>query len=268
MSTSSGGAGMSTSSGGAGMSTPTASAPLISLREVTKRFGGLVAVDGVSFSVAPGEILGLIGPNGSGKTTLINLITGLIKSDGGRVMFENENLLALGAAAISRRGVGRTFQLVRVLPHMTVEENICVASFYGPHYRGWDESKRLTDELMQRLKLTDKRTSYANQLTYVDQKRVELARALATRPKLLLLDEWLSGLNATELAEGIAPVRATREQGTAIILIEHVMSAIRALSDRVVVMNSGRVIAEGLPSAVLVDPQVVAAYIGTVDEDP
>ncbi|MBL8834816.1 MAG: ATP-binding cassette domain-containing protein [Alphaproteobacteria bacterium] len=234
---------------------------ILALDGVTRRFGGLVAVDALSFSVAPGEIVGLIGPNGSGKSTALNLISGALAPDDGAILFEGAPIAGLAPHRIARRGVARTFQLVRVLPSLTCVENVVAGlAFRGDRLWG-AAAERAARELLARVGLADE-TRAAAELTYVDQKRLELARALALAPKLLLLDEWLSGLNPTELQQGIALVRALRDDGSAIVLVEHVMAAIRSLCDRCVVMSAGAKIAEGAPAAVLADRAVIAAYLG------
>ena len=181
--------------------------PLLAISGLHKAFGGLVAVNQLAFAVDEGEILGLIGPNGSGKTTVLNLITGDIRPDAGRVRLSGRNLVGLGPYRICRRRVSRTFQLVRVFPGMTARENVLVGSAFGSRRTALRASAGRVDELLDYVGLADQAARPAGKLTYVDQKRVELARALATDPALLLLDEWLAGLNQTELREGIELVR-------------------------------------------------------------
>jgi branched-chain amino acid transport system ATP-binding protein len=238
---------------------------VLRLEGLTKSFGGLVAANGISFSVAAGEIVGLIGPNGSGKTTTLNLISGALASDSGRILLDGRDVTPLPTHLRHRLRIARTFQLVRVLPGMSVVENVMAGLLFGPERLSRASAGARAEMLLERVGLDGKRGHAADQLTYIDQKRVELARALAAGPQLLLLDEWLSGLNPTELADGIAMVRAVAESVPAIILVEHVMPAVRALCSRVVVMSAGRKIAEGAPEIVLRDPEVVRAYLG--DED-
>jgi ABC-type branched-subunit amino acid transport system ATPase component len=230
-----------------------------------KAFGGLVAVDNLSFSVKRGELIGLIGPNGSGKTTVMNLISGALSADAGSIQFKGRDLARTPAFRIARLGLARTFQLVRVLGSMTVIDNVMPGFAFRAAPLTGARAEAAAMALLARVGLADKAVLPATQLTYIDQKRLELARALALDPDLLLLDEWLAGLNPTELAQGIALIRSLRESGITIVMVEHVMDAIRSLRDRCVVMNVGRKIAEGPPASVLADKQVVQAYLGGGD---
>jgi branched-chain amino acid transport system ATP-binding protein/branched-chain amino acid transport system permease protein len=230
-----------------------------------KAFGGLVAVDDLSFTVGRGELIGLIGPNGSGKTTVLNLISGALQADAGAIRFKGRDLARTAAHRIARLGVARTFQLVRVLEQMTAIENVMVALAFRRAPLTGAKAEAAAAGLLARVGLAGKADQPAAQLTYIDQKRLELARALALEPDLLLLDEWLAGLNPTELAEGIALIRSLRDSGVTVILVEHVMDAIRSLCDRCIVMNVGARIAEGPPAAVLADREVVRAYLGGAD---
>ena len=231
---------------------------------VRKAFGGLVAVDAMAFTVAPREIVGLIGPNGSGKTTMLNLISGALRSDAGDIRFKGETIAGVPTHRIARRGLARTFQLVRVLGGMTVEENVIAGLAFRSTIWGAAAQAR-AEALLNRVGLAGKGHFAADQLTYIDQKRLELARALALDPELLLLDEWLAGLNPTELKTGIALIEQLRTEGRTIIIVEHVMDAIRSLCDRCIVMNSGAKIAEGTPQQVLADAEVIRAYLGDAD---
>lgn len=240
-------------------------APLLRIEKLTRAFGGLVAVNGLSFEVREGEILGLLGPNGSGKTTALNLVSGTLAADAGRVLLDGRDVTGLAPHRISQLGIARTFQLVRVLPSMSCAENVLAGVAFGRDAAWGDAAREKAAALLARVGLGGKADFLAGALTYVDQKRLELARALALSPRLLLLDEWLAGLNPTELLEGIALIRSLREEGRTVVMVEHVMDAIRALADRCVVMNAGRLIAEGPSAAVLSDREVIRAYLG--DED-
>ena len=234
----------------------------LKVEDVSKEFGGLIAVDSLSFEIAEHEVLGLIGPNGSGKTTMINLISGALKPTAGRILLYGENLAGRPANAIARRGIARTFQIVRMLPGLTVMENVCAGGYAG-HKRRWGaELETFASVLLERVGLAGVEGAMVSSLTYIDQKRVELARALASEPRVLLLDEWLAGLNPTELRTGIALIESLRDEGRTIIVVEHVMDAIRTLCDRCVVMNGGAKIAEGAPQEVLADAEVIRAYLG------
>ncbi|WP_353471938.1 ABC transporter ATP-binding protein [Salipiger sp. H15] len=238
---------------------------LLETRGLTKRFGGLTAVNGVSLSVRSGEVLGLLGPNGSGKTTLMNLISGALKSSEGALLINGRDLTGAPPHRIARAGVARTFQLVKILPSLTLEENVMVPAAFGPD-RLWGKALKVqVAECLDMVGLNARAGQQASELTYIDQKRLELARALAAAPKLLLLDEWLAGLNPTELHEGIRLIRELEQTGITIIMVEHIMDAVRALCPRCAVMNSGTLIADGPTAEVLSDPHVVAAYLGEED---
>ena len=236
-----------------------------SVRGLRKAFGGLVAVRDVSFDIPKGTIMGLIGPNGSGKTTVLNLITAEFAADSGSVQFEGKEILGLQSFQVCRAKIARTFQLVRVLPYMTTRENVMLGRMFGSEPVTPGHAAHEADQLLERVGMAGKADMFASQLTYIDQKRIELARALATRPGLLLLDEWLAGLNPTELRIGIDLISRIRGEGVTIVMIEHVMEAIRALCDRCVVLNAGERIAEGTPAAVLSHPEVMHAYLGVDD---
>ena len=238
---------------------------LLSVRGLRKSFGGLAAVRDLSFDIRRGSITGLIGPNGSGKTTVLNLVTGELRPDAGTILFEGVDIFGWPAFRICRARVARTFQLVRVLRFMTIRENVMLGRMFGSEPVAPAAAAREAEALLERVGLAGRGDQLGAQLTYIDQKRLELARALASRPHLLLLDEWLAGLNPTELKVGIELIRLIHRDGTTIVMIEHVMEAIRALCSRVLVVNAGEMIAEGTPRSVLSDPEVMRAYLGADD---
>jgi branched-chain amino acid transport system ATP-binding protein len=238
---------------------------LLSVRGLRKSFGGLAAVRDLSFDIRRRSITGLIGPNGSGKTTVLNLVTGELRPDAGAMLFDGVDIFGWPAFRICRARVARTFQLVRVLRFMTVKENVMLGRMFGSEPAAPAAAAREAEALLERVGLAGRGDQLGAQLTYIDQKRLELARALASRPQLLLLDEWLAGLNPTELKVGIALIRLIHGDGITIVMIEHVMEAIRALCSRVLVVNAGELIAEGTPRSVLSDPAVMRAYLGADD---
>lgn len=239
--------------------------PLLSLYGVTKRFGGLIAVNNLSFDIAAHEMVGVIGPNGSGKTTVLNMISGAFKPSDGRISLKGRSISDKPAQTIARQGIGRTFQLVRLLPGLSVMENVIAGAVFG-HRRRWGrEAEDFAMDMLARVGLQGQAFAAVSSLTYIDQKRLELARVLAGEPQILLLDEWLAGLNPTELEAGIELIHALRDEGRTVIIVEHVMDAIRSLCDRCVVMSSGVKIAEGTTDSVLSDPEVIRAYLGDDD---
>ncbi len=235
--------------------------PLLSVERVSKRFRGLLAVDGVSFTVAPGDILAVIGPNGAGKTTLFNMIAGVLAPDDGTIAFAGERISGLAPDAICRRGIGRTFQIVRPFPALSVEDNVLVGALLRHHDVA--AARRQAVAVLERLDLIGKRGQLAATLTLPDRKRLEVARALATEPKALLLDEVMAGLRPTETDRMVAILAGlNRESGLTIVLIEHVMRAVMALARRVLVLHHGAAIAEGPPAAIVREPAVIQSYLG------
>jgi branched-chain amino acid transport system ATP-binding protein len=238
--------------------------PLLELDNLSKTFGGLQAVNRVSFAVQEGEILGLIGPNGAGKTTLFNMIAGTFRPTAGRVLLRGDDITRLAAHQRCKRGIARTFQLVRPFPDLTVLANVVIGRVYG-HDRIWNRRQAETDALVmiEQVGLKGRAHETARHLTLVERKRMELARALATRPILLLLDELLAGLNPTEVVEAMDLIRRLRASGITVVMVEHVVKAIFGISDRVVVMSAGERIAEGTPAEVVSNERVIDAYLGT-----
>jgi branched-chain amino acid transport system ATP-binding protein len=233
---------------------------LLSVNGVSKRFRGLVAVDRVSFDVPEGGIFAVIGPNGAGKTTLFNAIAGVLQPDTGTIAF-GERIDGLPPDRICQRGIGRTFQIVRPFPALSVEDNVIVGALM--HRRQVDAARERAHEVLRRLDLYDKRDQRASSLTLPDRKRLEVARALATDPKLLLLDEVMAGLRPTETDRMVAILQGlNRETGLTILLIEHVMRAVMALASRILVLHHGAAIAEGLPEEVMRDRAVIDSYLG------
>jgi branched-chain amino acid transport system ATP-binding protein len=233
---------------------------LLTVEGLSKRFRGLLAVDRVSFSVPPGAIFAVIGPNGAGKTTLFNMIAGAMAPNAGSITFAGEPVHGLPADAVCRRGIARTFQIVRPFPKLSVEDNVTIGALLHRHDVG--AARARAQALLQRLDLFDKRHRIAATLTLPDRKRLEVARALATEPRLLLLDEVMAGLRPTETDRMVAILKALNQDGLTILLIEHVMRAVMALASRVLVLDHGVAIAEGAPQQVVRDPAVVQSYLG------
>lgn len=230
---------------------------------LSKTFGGLRAVIDVSFAVAEGEILGLLGPNGSGKTTVLNLIAGALRADAGHVKLSGQDITRLPSSVRTRLGIARTFQLSRPLRSLSAADNVLVARLYGRDRAPFSGARSESLQLLNLVGLQGRAQIPAARLTLTDRKRLEIARALATRPKVLLLDEPLSGLNPTEVDAALNLLRKIRTAGITLVIVEHNVRAVRALCDRVVVLNSGRCVVEGSPGDALSRPEVIEAYLGT-----
>jgi branched-chain amino acid transport system ATP-binding protein len=239
-------------------------AAILEAEKVTKRFQGLLAINDVSFALERGEILGLIGPNGAGKTTLINLISGTLPPTSGTVVFEGAAINGIPAHARSQLGIGRTFQIMRPFPGLTVLDNVAVGALFGTAggARKLAEAQEQARRWLSFVGLEKRVHQRADALGGPDRKRLELAKALAQRPKLLLLDEVMAGLNHVEIEEVIEVIKKVRAEGITILVIEHVMKAIQSLSDRLIVIHHGEKLAEGKPAEVLTDTRVVEAYLG------
>lgn len=234
----------------------------LAVRGLTKRFGGLVAVNDVGFDIAPGEIMGLIGPNGSGKSTLINVVSGHFRLDAGEVLLAGRSIIGIDAHRVARSGIARTYQIPRPFAHLTVLQNVALPARFGrdllSRAEGEDEARRW----LEFTGLQDKADVLPDDLNLHQRKFLELARALASRPSLLFLDEVLSGLTPGEIEKALATVRSIRDLGASIVFVEHVMRAVMQLADRITVLNQGRVIATGEPEEVMRRPEVVTAYLG------
>jgi len=233
---------------------------ILHVENLTMRFGNLTAVDDVSLSVRQGEIIGLIGPNGAGKTTFFNCLTGYLTPRSGSVRFTNHDITGLRPSRICKVGLARTFQIVQVFKEMTTWENVIVGAFCrtADAARAYDQ----TLEILQFTGLYEKRDFLVGNLTIADQKRLEISKALATRPSLLMLDEAMAGLNATETNEAIELIKKIRDRGITLMIVEHVMEVIMSISERVVVFDSGKKIAEDTPDQIVRNPRVIEAYLG------
>jgi ABC-type branched-subunit amino acid transport system ATPase component len=236
--------------------------PFLEVERVSKAFGGVRAVSDVSFTLEQGEILGVMGPNGSGKTTLFNLIAGALRPDGGHIRLRGTDIAGMPPHRVCARGIARTFQLVRPFRELTARENVLVGRLYGRQHGSTAQAVTESDRLLRLVGLEERATVPAMHLTLVDRKRLELARALATAPEILLLDEFLAGLNPAETADAMALIRTLPAQGVTVLMVEHIVWALMDLCRRLIVLSAGEKIAEGPPEAVAADRNVVDVYLG------
>jgi len=238
--------------------------PILTIDNVSKSFGGLVAVNDVSFSLAAGQIMGLMGPNGAGKTTLVNLICGFYKPDSGMIKFDGRDITTLPAHKVSHSGLARTYQIPQPFGELTVLQNIIVAAMYG---KGMNKSaaEHMAPEILERTDLVDKRDIIAKDMPTIALKRLEVARALAVDPKVLLVDEAAAGLNESELPRMLEILESIRQSGVSLILIEHVMKVMREAVDTILVIDEGSAIAEGTPEEVMKNQKVIECYLGCAD---
>lgn len=234
--------------------------PFLEIKNITMKFGSLAANEDVSFTIHENEIVSLIGPNGAGKTTLFNCITGFYKPFAGRVIYRGRDITGMAPHEICRLGITRTFQIVKTLNEMTVEENVMTGAFL--HTRSRKEAAGITREILDLTDLWGKKDMLGANLTIADRKRVEIARALATKPQILMLDECMAGLNRTEIKDVINLCLRLKGQGLSLLIVEHIMEAIMPISDNIVVLNAGRKITEGAPQDVVNNEEVIKAYLG------
>jgi branched-chain amino acid transport system ATP-binding protein len=236
--------------------------PLLELEHVTKRFGGLPAVEDLSFRVRKGEVLGMIGPNGAGKSTAISLIGGALAPTAGAVRFLGRDITRLAPHRRAQLGIARTFQITQPFAQLDIRENVIVGALFAGHVRSRAEAAQRADAVLARVGLAHKARLKGEELTVADRKRLEMARALAIRPQLLLLDEVMAGLTPREVSEAVELIREINQSGVTVLVVEHVMRAITGVSDRILVLHHGRKIAEDTPDAVLSDSRVIEAYLG------
>ena len=238
--------------------------PLLRVSQVSKHFGGFTALSQVSVEIVQGERFGLIGPNGSGKTTLINCISGSFRNDSGTIVFDGEDISALPAYQRTRLGIARSFQIPRPFSSMTVLENLRVPLEYVVHRRSLHTADTGAEamQILETMGLADKAQIQTNQLTQVDLRKLELARAMAARPRLLISDEAMAGLSSNEVEEVLVILRKLNDAGITIIMIEHIMKAVMSFSQRVICLDAGRIICEGTPESIVRDPEVQKAYLG------
>jgi branched-chain amino acid transport system ATP-binding protein len=237
--------------------------PVLETRGLGRRFGGLHAVRDVSFSIPEGQVLGVIGPNGAGKSTFINLVTGHIKPTSGKVLICGQDMTGARPWAVAKAQVARTFQIVKPFRGMTVRENVAVGVLYGtPGVATMFKASQEADEVLERVGIGHLGDRAPGELSVADARRLEFAKALALRPKLLLLDEVMAGLRPNEIEPSLALIRSLKEDGITIVVVEHVMKAILAVSDKVLVLHQGQVLTTGQPRDVLSDPRVIEAYLG------
>ncbi|MGH2383266.1 MAG: ABC transporter ATP-binding protein, partial [Candidatus Limnocylindria bacterium] len=241
---------------------PAPGRPIIECREVTKHFGGIRALDGVSFTVAEGELVGLVGPNGSGKTTLVNLLSGALRQTSGEIIVDGRGVAALPAHRLAHAGIARTYQIPRPFGTMTVRDNVAIAIMFGREAASLDAARREAHEHLELVGLDHRADALPDEINLHERQLLEIARALATRPRVLLLDEALAGLNPAEIDNAAAVVRRVHKSGIAIVLVEHVLRVVNQLATRIVVLDQGRLLAEGEPAAVMRNADVVRAYLG------
>jgi branched-chain amino acid transport system ATP-binding protein len=235
---------------------------LLETKDLTARFGGLEALSSVSLAVDEGAIVGLIGPNGAGKTTLVNLVTGSIAPSKGRVVVDGTDVTGRKPWDVAKAGIARTFQIVKPFRGMTVRENVATGAMFGPRSSSMADSLECADEVLERVGLAERADALPGELPVADNKRLELAKALAMKPRLMFLDEVMAGLRPAEVEKSVELVRSLRDDGLTIVVIEHVMKAIMALSDTVVVLHEGKELARGAPDEIAADDRVIEAYLG------